>query len=79
MSDHLFWLSGAQFERLKSLLPDKVRGVPRVDDRRVISDIVFDALADAGGPPKAKRSSTVLRSVRIVPPQAERGGRKHRP
>ena len=40
MSDHPFWLSDAQFARLKPLLPNKVRGVPRVDDRRVISGIV---------------------------------------
>ena len=40
MSDHKFWLSEAQFARLRPLLPNKVRGVPRVDDRRVISGIV---------------------------------------
>jgi len=40
MSDHHFWLSEAQFARLKPLLPNKVRGVPRVDDRRVISGII---------------------------------------
>ena len=28
-----FWLSDAQFSRLKPLLPNKPRGVPRVDDR----------------------------------------------
>ena len=36
-----FWLSDEQFERLRPLLPNKVRGVARVDDRRVISGIVF--------------------------------------
>ena len=89
MSESLFWLSEAQMERLRPLLPDKVRGVARVDDRRVISGIIhvlksgcrwvdapaaygprktlynrwrrwaekghwvriFEALADAGGPP----------------------------
>ena len=35
-----FWLSDGQWERLRSLLPNKPRGVPRVDDRRVISGIV---------------------------------------
>ena len=35
-----FWLSEEQFERLRPLLPDKVRGVARVDDRRVISGII---------------------------------------
>jgi transposase len=40
MSDHHYWLSDAQFVRLQPLLPNKPRGVPRVDDRRVISGIV---------------------------------------
>ncbi len=40
MSDHEFWLSDAQFERIKPHLPTDTRGVPRVDDRRVISGIV---------------------------------------
>ena len=35
-----FWLSDEQFVRLQPLLPTKVRGVPRVDDRRVISGII---------------------------------------
>jgi transposase len=56
----LFWLSEAQFARLRPLLPTDTRGVPRVDDRRVISGIVqvlrsgcrwADAPA-AYGPPK---------------------------
>ena len=40
MSDRHFRLSEAQFARLRPLLPNKPRGVPRVDDRRVISGIV---------------------------------------
>ena len=40
MSDDHFWLSDAQFARIQPLLPNKVRGVPRVDDRRVISGII---------------------------------------
>ena len=36
----VFWLSEAQFSRLEPLLPSDTRGVPRVDDRRVISGIV---------------------------------------
>ena len=40
MSDHHFWLNDEQFERLQPLLPNKPRGVPRVDDRRVISGII---------------------------------------
>ena len=39
MSNH-FWLSAAQFARLQPLLPTDTRGVPRVDDRRVISGII---------------------------------------
>jgi len=40
MAEHHFWLTEVQFERLKPLLPNKPRGVPRVDDRRVISGII---------------------------------------
>lgn len=36
----LFWLSDEQFAGLAPLLPRDTRGVPRVDDRRVISGIV---------------------------------------
>ncbi len=39
MADH-FWLFEAVFARLQPLLPTDIRGVPRVDDRRVISGIV---------------------------------------
>ena len=39
MSDHQFWLSEAQFDRIQLLLPNKVHGVLRVDDRRVISSL----------------------------------------
>ena len=35
-----FWLSERQWRRLERLLPNKPRGVPRVDDRRVVSGIV---------------------------------------
>ena len=35
-----FWLSDEQLQRLAPLLPTDTRGVPRVDDRRVISGIV---------------------------------------
>jgi len=58
MSD-LFWLSEAQMTRLAPFFP-KSHGRPRVDDRRVLSGIIFinrnglrwrDAPADYG-PPK---------------------------
>ena len=39
MSD-LFWLSEAQVDRLRPFFP-KSRDKPRVDDRRVLSGIVF--------------------------------------
>ena len=36
----LFWLSAEQFERIEKYLPTDVRGVPRVDDRKVLSGII---------------------------------------
>jgi len=36
----LFWLSDAQIERLRPFFP-KSHGRPRVDDRRVLSGIIF--------------------------------------
>jgi transposase len=40
MSRQLFWLSDEHWERIEPFLPTDVRGVDRVDDRRVISGIV---------------------------------------
>ena len=40
MRRNLFWLSNEQWERIEPHLPTDVRGVERVDDRRVISGIV---------------------------------------
>ena len=40
MDRDTFWLDDEQFSRLAPLLPTDTRGVPRVDDRRVISGIV---------------------------------------
>jgi transposase len=37
---NLFWLSDRQWARIAPHLPTDVRGVPRADDRRVISGIV---------------------------------------
>jgi putative transposase len=37
---NLFWLSDEQWKRIEPHLPTDVRGVERVDDRRVISGIV---------------------------------------
>lgn len=36
-----FGLSDRQFERFRPLLPNKVRGVACIDDRRGISGIIF--------------------------------------
>ena len=35
MADHYFWLSEERFSRFSPLLPNKPRGVPRTDGRRV--------------------------------------------
>jgi transposase len=40
VSRNLFWLSDEQWKRIEPFLPTDVRGVERVDDRRVISGIV---------------------------------------
>ena len=40
MSRDYFWLTDAQFARIRPHLPTDTRGKPRVDDRRVISGIV---------------------------------------
>jgi transposase len=37
---NLFGLSEEQFEKIQPLLPNDVRGVPRVDERRVLSGII---------------------------------------
>ena len=43
----LFWFSDAQWALIEPLLPNKSRGKPRVDDRRVLSGIVH-ALQSGG-------------------------------
>ena len=53
MTDHRFRLSDEQFARPKPLLANKPRGVPRVDDRRVIGGII-DVIGRAKGGPNAK-------------------------
>ena len=35
-----FWLDDRQWARLQPMLPNKPQGVPRVDDRRVISGVI---------------------------------------
>jgi transposase len=89
MSDHQFWLSEAQFARLEPLLPDKPRGAPRVDDRRVISGIIHvirgglmwrDAPA-VYGPPKTlyNRFIRLSRNRGVRPDLRHLGSRRANP
>jgi len=78
MMSNLFWLNDAQMARLRPFFP-KSHGKPRVDDRRVLSGIIFinrnglrwsDAPAEYG-PPKTlynrwKRWSDLGVFARIV-------------
>ncbi len=41
MMSNLFWLTDEQLERLKPVFFPKSHGKPRVDDRRVLSGIIF--------------------------------------
>ena len=36
-----FWLTDDQFNKISPVLPNKPRGVPRGDDRKVLSGIIF--------------------------------------
>ena len=36
-----YWFTEEQFSKIRPLLPNKPRGVPRADDRRVLSGIIF--------------------------------------
>ena len=49
MRRNLFWLSDEQWMRMERYLPTDVRGVERVDDRRVISGIVHVLKAAVAG------------------------------
>lgn len=83
---NLFWLTDAQMARLKPFFP-KPHGKPRVDDRRVLSGIIFvnrnglrwrDAPAEYG-PPKTlynrwKRWSDKGIFARMLLELADRGG-----
>ncbi|GBR48059.1 hypothetical protein GRO01_10070 [Gluconobacter roseus NBRC 3990] len=66
MSD-LFWLTDEQMERLQPFFP-KSHGKPRVDDRRVLSGIIFVnrngmRWRDAPGNTVHTRRSTTVGSV----------------
>jgi transposase len=56
---NLLWLSDEQRSRVKPRLPTDVRGVERVDDRRVISGIVHVLKRSAAG--AIARPNMVLR------------------
>ena len=58
MRKNLFWLSDEQWARIKQHLPTDVRGIDRVDDRRVISGIILFSRAAAAG--AIVRPNTVL-------------------
>ncbi len=48
MGSDCFWLTDDRFARLKPHLPTKTRGVPRVDDRRVIISGIVHVLRSGG-------------------------------
>lgn len=88
MSEHRFWLSEGQFARLEPLLPNKPRGGPRIDDRRVIIHIIRGGLMwrdtpAAYGPSKTLYNRFIRRGPdRAVRPDLRhpgRGGGRHRP
>ncbi len=63
-------MSEEQFERLRPLLPNKVRGVARVDDWCVISGIIH-AVKSGGPPAEVLIDSTHMKAHR--PAGAEKG------
>ena len=87
MSGHHLWLSDAPFTRIQPLLPNKVRGVRRVDDRKIISGIVDairsglmwrDAPACCGPPQGALQPFRSLERGRPVRPHLPGVGRRER-
>jgi transposase len=74
MSGGPFWLDNVQWPRLEPLLPMDVRGVARVDGRRVISGIVhvlrsgcrWSDAPDCRGPRKTLRNRFVRWARRDV-------------
>ena len=73
MTDY-FWFSDAQWARIAPLLPRDVRGIKRVDDRRVLSGIVhalkcggrWADCADVYGPKKTLYNRFVRWSERGI-------------
>jgi len=61
MSD-LFWLTDEQMERLRPFFP-KSHGRPRVDDRRVLSGIVFVIRTACAGGTRQAPTARPRRSI----------------
>src|ERR1700694_3476797 len=70
MRRNLFWLSDEQWERIEPHLPTDVRGVERVNDRRVISGIVHVLKSGCRWcdcPPEYGPPTTIYRAPRKIP------------
>ena len=80
MRRNLFWLSNEQWKRIEPHLPTDVRGVERVDDRRVISGIVHVLKSGCRWcdcPPAGSRLSSAPRTALGQPtPPSKLGGAK---
>src|SRR3954447_11480066 len=66
MSRDQFWLTKAQFSKIKPHLPTDTRGKARVDDRRVISGIVQVLKSGAGwvdAPPEYDPRKTLYNPI----------------
>jgi transposase len=75
MSDQ-FWLTKAQLKRIEPFFP-RTRGIPRVDDRRVVSGIIHVIVARQRG--KAGRRRTPVTVRHRVKPHGLAGGQRNRP
>lgn len=65
---NLFWLSEDQFRKIEPLLLNDVRGVPRVDDRRVLSGIIISTVLRTFGtkPSAICAASTASRKTAFI-------------
>lgn len=71
MARHRYDLTGAEWNIIEPLLPNKSRGVKRVDDRRVLNGIFWRMRGARRGP--ISRSATVLTQPATI---ASCGGKK---
>ena len=74
MTETSLWLSDAQFARLSPLLSCDTRGVPRVDDRRVISGILHVLRSGAPVEGRAGLLRTAQDALRPLRPPGGEGG-----